>query len=379
LSTEIGGFVAPGLEPVRDAFERNFTERGELGAAFSVHRQGQTIVDLWGGVADRRSGRAWEAGTLAVIFSGSKGLVATCLLLLIDRGELELDAAVSRYWPEFAVHGKEALLVRDLVSHTARLPGVTRAASIAEFADDRHMTALLEREPACTDPRAALCYHGFTFGWLCGELVRRIDGRTVGRFFADEIAEPLELELWIGLPEELEPRVATLELADAWPQSEHLRTGTLARDELLRSIWGNPPVLDRDSFPWNDARYHRAEIPGAGGIGTARSVAKLYGSLESLIAPRTLLLGRTTASEGYDVAHAADQRFGVGFQLQTQTMGFGPEPSAFGHGGAGGSVHGAWPAHGLGFSYTMNELRDSLPVDPRGQELLTALHRVVDA
>jgi CubicO group peptidase (beta-lactamase class C family) len=333
-------------------------------------------VDLWGGVADRRSGRPWREDTLQLVFSGAKGVVAVCILMLYERGLLDLDAPVADYWPAF---GKRAILVRDVVGHTARLPGIDEPLTIDQLADRRAVVERLEAQQPSADPRAALCYHPFTYGWMCGELVRRIDGRGIGRFVADEIAGPLDLELWIGLPEQLEHRVAMIELADDWPTAPHNREHVLAADPLLRSIWGNPLTLGRAGFPWNSRAYHAAEIPGAGCIATARSMARLYANLDRLLAPATLELGRTTVSRGHDEAHDAERHFGVGFELQTRLMHLGPAPGAFGHGGAGGSCHGAWPEHGIGFSYSMNRLRDDNEVDPRSQALLDALHTAVTA
>ncbi|MDX6533568.1 MAG: hypothetical protein QOF68_1312 [Gaiellales bacterium] len=364
--------VSPGFEEVAEEFARNFTERDELGAAFAAVRDGVVVVDLWGGVADRSTGRPWSRDTLQLIFSGTKGLTAMCLLILLDRGELELDAPVERYWPGF---GKPEILVSDIVSHTARLPGIDLPVTVEQLTDDRHMASLLASQAPSEDPRARLCYHALTYGWLCGELVRRIDGRSVGRFFAEEIARPLGLELWIGLPAELESRVSTLELAESWPQSAHFRPETFARDELLRSIWGNPPVWDIQTFPWNTPAIHRAEMAAVNGIGTARSIAWLYANLGRLISAEALRIGSTALSDGYDEAHGAPSRFGVGFQLQAEDIQFGPAAEAFGHPGAGGSVHGAWPEHRIGFSYTMNLMRDDQEVDPRADALLGALHR----
>jgi CubicO group peptidase (beta-lactamase class C family) len=373
------GYVAPGFEPVRDEFRRNFAEREELGAAFAVHRAGQPIVDLWGGVADRDSRAPWRSDTLQTIFSGTKGLVAICVLLLLDRGLLQLDDAVADHWPEWASGGKQWIQVRDLVSHRARLPGVEKRVSVDELTDQRHMARILEQQASSEDLRAELCYHALTFGWLCGELVRRIDGRSVGRFFNEEIAGPLELDLWIGLPAELESRVATLELSPDWPVSKPLTHEAHQHDRLLRSIWGNPPVFSREVFPWNSGAYRRAEIPGAGAIGAARSVARLYSLLPELVSAETLHLARTTLSEGLDSAHEARRRFGIGFELQTELMTFGPEPAAFGHGGAGGSIHGSWPDQRIGFSYAMNRLRDDQPVDPRAHALLQTLNDALSA
>ena len=158
-----------------------------------------------------------------------------------------------------------------------------------------------------------------------------------------------------------------------WPRSAHLQAETFARDALVRSIWGNPPVFAHESFPWNEPAFHRAEIPAVNGIGTARSVARLYGALDDLVSPDTLGLARTALSEGDDIVLAAPVRFGLGFQLRSGSTRFGPAPEAFGHDGAGGSVHGAWPEQRIGFSYAMNRLRDDLDPDPRPKALLDAL------
>lgn len=294
-SKAVAGFVAPGFERVGREFESNFVERDEIGAAFAVVRDGELVVDLWGGVADSATGRRWEEETLQVVFSGTKGFVAVCLLLLLDRRLLDLDSPVSRYWPAF---GKDDIRVRDVAAHTARLPGIDEALGVDEALAGTRPVELLEAERRSNDPRAGLCYHALTFGWLCGEVVRRVDGRSVGRFFAEEVAGPLGLEAWIGLPAAYESRVSTLELAPDWPQGPHLREETFAEDSLLRSIWGNPPLLSRASFPCNRPEFHQAEIPAVGGIGTARSIARLYASLDKILSPQALELGRTTLSQG---------------------------------------------------------------------------------
>ena len=379
---QIGGFVEPGFEGVADAFERNFSERGELGAAFAAIRDGETVVDLHGGLADRASGRPWAEDTLQLVFSGTKGFVAVCMLILLERRALELDAHVARYWPEF---GKGNVRVRDVVSHTARLPGVDTELGLDAFADFERMAALLAAQEQSDDPRAAFCYHALTYGWLCGELVRRADGRSVGRFFADEVAGPLGLELWIGLPEEHEPRVSTLGLHERWPTKPRYDVERLARDRLAWSIWGNPPTFERTAFPWNRRDYHAAEIPGANAIGTARSIARLYaclargGELDGvrLLSEDSVRLGRTELARGWDAIVEGPLAFGVGFELQTEDEPFGPVGDAFGHGGAGGSKHGAWPALRVGFSYAMNLMRDDEDEDGRAQALLRALHEAV--
>ena len=255
---DVHGFVAAGFDVVAEEFERNFAERGELGAAFAAVRDGEPVVDLWGGVADRAAGRAWREDTLQVIFSGTKGLVAVCVLIAIERGLLELEAPVARYWPEF---GKEDIRVRDVVSHTARLPGIDEPVGIDQFADAALMTRLLERQAPSEDPRASLCYHAFTYGWLCGELIRRVDGRPIGRFFAEEVAAPLELELWIGLPDEYETRVSTIEVASRL--AEHSRAET--RDACARRPravgLGEPTGLRSGCVPLEQPRLSRRGDP----------------------------------------------------------------------------------------------------------------------
>jgi CubicO group peptidase (beta-lactamase class C family) len=371
----IEGFVAPGFEPVAAAFAANFSEGGEVGAAFAVHRDDGIIVDLWGGLADSGDSRGWSRDTLQLIFSGTKGLVAMCILMLIDRGELDLDAPVYRYWPEFAAGGKEVVTVREAVSHAARIPGVSTPLTPEAVADDRRMAIELASQPLFTDPRARHAYHALTYGWLCGELVRRIDGRSVGRFFADEIATPLGLEVFIGLPAALEPRVSRLQLASNWGVAPAFDASAVERDELMKAVWGNPPLFGPEPLHWNSPTYHQAEIPAANGIGTARDIATLYGSLDKLLSPEVILLGRTVLEERHDPLLDEPQAFGVGFELQTGNRMFGPPADAFGHTGAGGSTHGAWPEQHIGFSYAMNLMRDDQPTgDERPRRLLEALY-----
>jgi CubicO group peptidase (beta-lactamase class C family) len=370
--------VAAGFEAVAAEFKRNFSERGELGAAFAAARDGELVADLWGGTADLRTGRPWAEDTLQLIFSGTKGLVAVCLLMLIDRGQLDLDGPVCCYWPEFAAAGKAGVTVRQVVTHTARLPGITTPLTREDLANDQRIAALLAAQAQSGDERAGRAYHALTYGWLCGELVHRIDGRSMGHFFAEEVAQPLDLELFIGMPAELEARVSRLELAGTWGKGTVFDPELAARDDLVRAVWANPPVWTRDGFPWNDPVYHQAEIPAANAIGTARAIATLYGSLDRLISPEILALSRTELERRYDPLAGEPQRFGAGFELQTEHKLFGPPPEAFGHSGAGGSIHGAWPTQRIGFSYAMNLMHDHQNGDPRPQALLDALHTSTD-
>jgi CubicO group peptidase (beta-lactamase class C family) len=236
------------------------------------------------------------------------------------------------------------------------------------------VAGLLAAQPQSTDPRAGTAYHALTFGWICGELVRRVDGRSIGRFFAEELAKPLALDIWIGLPPELEARVSRVELSPTWG-SRALSAEQLAADALARAVAN--PVRYRlpDAFPWNEPAWHAAEVPAVNALGTARSIARLYGSLDQVFSPKTLELARTPLSSRIDMLNNRSNSFGVGFQLQTDDLVLGPPSDAFGHGGAGGSFHGCWPTQGTGFSYAMNLLCDDPTMDHRGAALLHALYR----
>jgi CubicO group peptidase (beta-lactamase class C family) len=383
VAAQANGFARPGFEAVREAFTRNFAEQGELGAAFAAYVDGEPVVDLWSGTADRRAGGAWRRETLVGVFSGSKGLVATCLLLLIERGRLELNVPVCRYWPEFAAHGKEEILVRDVVCHRAGLPGLTTPVSVEEATDDVRMARLLAAQTPIAPPSAGPRYHALTFGWLCGELVRRADGRSIGRFLREEVAEPLGLEVWIGLPPELESRVAVIERSDAFGAESEVAAGRDV-DPVAWSIFSNPPRFFGPELAANDRRWHAAEIPASNAIVSARSLARLYGCLARggeldgvrLVASETIEQGRRCLSRGQDPC-VGEIAVATGFQLQTSEMGLGPVADAFGHTGAGGSAHGAWPSLRTGFSYAPNLLGSIGATDLRAQQLLAALHHAV--
>ena len=332
--------VAPGFEPVADAFADGF---------FAASVDGELVVELGGG------------DDLVLIFSGTKGLVAICLLKLIEDGRLALDKPVASYWPEFR---NRDVLVRHAVSHTAGLPGLVPPFALEDLLDDEGMAARVAEQQLFWPPGERLAYHALTYGWLCGELVRRVDGRSVGTFFAEEVAGPLGLELWIGLPAELEPRVGELQRAPDYAvnfQGDDVR--------LLEAQYG--ALLT--GFPWNERAFHAAEIPAANAIGTVRSIALLYGRLDRILRPETQLLGRTELSRDACAITGYPYAFGVGFELQTELATLGPPADAFGHTGSGGSAHGAWPDERVGFSYAPTELR-RFEDDGRAKHLLAALH-----
>lgn len=372
--------IAPGFEGVAEAFWRNFTERGDVGAAFAVYLDGQPVVDLWGGVADPARGRPWAEDTLQLVFSGTKGLAAACVLLLVERGQLELDAPAVRYWPDFGAGGKGAITVADILSHQARLPGVREPFDAELMRDPIAMAELLAAQPADPDPRAGFLYHAVTWGWLVAELVRRVDGRGFGDFFAAEFAGPLGLDAWIGLPGGHHHRVATTvcgpgTLADVPPDADPLRY-------LVR----NPLTALEGPLIWNDPAFRRAELAAVGAHATARAMARFYACLAAggeldgvrVLAPETVALGRRELRRGTDGLNGSPMSFGAGFELDPGTGLMGPAPDAFGHAGWGGSRHGAWPGARVGFSYTMNQIRADQP-DDRPLSLLAATGRAVAA
>ncbi len=372
------GFVAPGFEPVAAEFERNFTERGDLGAAFAAMHEGRMVVDLWGGEA--APGRPWQEDTLQIIFSGTKGLVAACILKLVEQGQITLDDKLASVWPEFGQHGKDTVRLRHVVSHGAGLPGVTARLSESDWPDYERIESLLAAQPFAQNPDAFHSYHALTIGWLVGALIRRIDGRTLGRFFAEEVATPLGLNAWIGLPEEQEPRVGKIRLGEGMGP---LTPEQLA-DPVLKSVWGNPPLFPDNEMAWNSRSIHAAEIGGAGGIADARSMARFYGCMAmggtldgvTILKPETVALGRNELSRFMDPFIAEAMAFGTMWALQTPQGRFGPSSDAFGHSGAGGSIHGGWPTERTGFSYTMTEMRAD-PTDARSRPLLKRLHELV--
>jgi CubicO group peptidase (beta-lactamase class C family) len=366
------GDVAPGFGPVADAFRANLEELGELGAAFAAYVSGRKVVDIWGGVADARDGRPWTGDTLQLVFSGTKGLTAACMMLVAERGLVDVERPVAEYWAEFAACGKADVTVADILTHRAGLAAVTEDLELDDLLDPIRLADLLARQAPHWEDASRLAYHGLTYGWLCDALMRRITGVSVGGFLASEIAEPLGLDVWIGLPPELEARVSTLSMRNYEPE--------LPASAYGRRVFFNPPVF-AEPLPWNLPRFHQAELAGVNAIGAARSLARLYGCLAQggalddvrLCSPQAIERAAALRVRGVDPYANEDVAFGLGFELQTEDLAFGPALDAFGHTGAGGSVHGAWPRQRTGFSYCMNEMRPEAG-DRRARRLLEALY-----
>lgn len=389
---EIHGTCDPKFAGVREAFAENFAERREIGASVAVMVDGQIVVDLWGGSADRRGTRPWKRDTLANVYSTTKGITAICAHRLVDKGELDLDAPVAKYWPEFAQAGKGDMPVRYLLGHRAGLPAVSKPLPDEALYSWEAMTGALAEQEPWWKPGESHGYHAITYGWLVGELIRRITGKSVGRYFREEIAGPLSLDFWIGLPASEHERVARM--AQAKP-SEAPDSGERAgQPNLMRMMMENPTGITARAFanPMSLARpgvvntpeWRQAELPAANGHATARSLATLYGALAAggvlgrtrVLSPESI--GRCSAeqSRGPDEVLQVSTRFGLGFMLpqEHRSTRFGPNDGAFGHPGAGGSLGYADPEARVGFGYVMNHMGFSLIVDPRPAALIDALY-----
>lgn len=372
------GLVAAGFERLATEFKDIAAETPSGGGMFSVYHRGEPVVDLWAGQA--APGSEWQRNSLQVIWSGTKGLVAACILKLIERGQLSLDRPVADYWPEFAVNGKAGVLVRQALSHRDGITGIsTVGLPLADICDDMAMEALVANEPLPHDPRAFAAYHPLTFGWICGGLVRRVDGRSVGQFFEDEFARPLDLDLWIGLPELQLPRVGRLAFSESWKGGPPPSPGAPDFDPFTWRTWGNPNIFEGD-LPWNTRRFHQAEIAGVGAIGNARSVARFYAALANdgvldgirVLEKATIREGRSELTRFTDPVAERVFVLGTGFWLQNPEQIFGPVDQAFGHPGAGVSIHGAWPQSQVAFSFIPNVMQND-EADLRARRLLAML------
>ncbi len=380
--TEINGTVQDGFGKVADAFGANFDEHGDLGAAFALYVDGDCKVDIWGGVADKTTGRAWDEHTLQLVFSTTKGAAAICVARLVEAGKIDYDTPVATYWPEFAAAGKETITVGEMLSHQGGLAWVDDVLSFDEVLAVDPVVAALAAQAPLWEPRTTHGYHALTYGWLAGELVRRVDGRRIGRYFADEVAGPLGLEFWIGLPESEESRVSRLETAP--PPSDPLIL------ELMMSVMGpgtngfkaltlNGALngLGEDT-PFNTRAVHATEMPAANGITTARSLARMYaatvGDVDGvrLIDDSTVKSATMERSNGPDACLVADSQFGCGFMLDG-TLTPMLTPSSFGHAGAGGSLGYADPESKVGYGYVMNQMGGNLTGDPRTIGLTAAV------
>jgi len=384
----VHGYVGRGFDAVRSAFVENFVRRGELGGACCVYRNEQKLVDLWGGVRNKRTGEPWEQGTMVLVYSATKGLAAMTLALAHSRGWLDYEQPVCAYWPEFAQNGKSAITVRQLLAHQAGLFAFDEPVDRSVVADLDRLAAVLARQKPAWEPGTRQAYHAISLGFYQGELLRRVDPRhrSLGQFFEDEIASPLGLDFYIRLPESIsDSKLATL----APPGRLQMLVGfpirlTLdsmnPRSNIYRALVTNPG----SGLPLDDARVYarNLEVPSGGGVGSARAIARAYsvfatGGRELGLRRETLDLLAAPAippTHGFhDECLKGEPQFSLGFMKPSATWPFG-HPSSFGSPGAGGSLGFADPEAGIGYAFVTSQMGTSLTGDRRDIALRDALY-----
>jgi CubicO group peptidase (beta-lactamase class C family) len=369
----IRGYYAAEEEAALEAFMAAFTDDEETGAAVSVTRDGETVIDLWGGYADPTREREWGRETTVCMMSVAKGFAVTCLHMLADRGLVDYDEPASTYWPAFAQAGKQNVPVRYLLDHRAGLPAIQPAWPDLSIYDFDAMSAALARARPLWDPGARAGYHVLTLGFLVGELVRQVDGRTIGAFLRDEIAQPLGIDYAIGLA------------GDAPVPAEYQRViaGTIfdesiaPPDTLNTRAWDQMPKTET----FNSAEWRAAEIPGANGHGSAHGVARFYGALARggeidgirLLSPDSLARATTLQWSETDVVLGRPYRMSLGYLLNNDFIYMGPNPRAFGHHGVGGSIGFADPDARVGFCYATAKAHARFDNGPRAGRIVRAV------
>ncbi|HJY79550.1 MAG TPA: serine hydrolase domain-containing protein [Candidatus Binatia bacterium] len=361
-TTQIQGHCDPRFTAVRQALVENFEKRGDVGAAVCVYVNGKPVVDLWGGYANAARTRPWDHNTVASVASTTKGMVAICAHMLVERGVLDLEAPVARYWPEFAQAEKATISVRWLLSHRAGLPAIRRDMSPQSLYDWHAFTEALAETTPWWEPGTRHGYHALTFGHLVGEVIRRISGKSVGQFLRAEVTGPLAADFFIGVPETEDARAAEI-LPDPPPRpGDPTMWEALLRNptSMAGRAFLNPP---RTPEVVNTRAWRAAEIPAGNGHTTARALARIYGALACggtldgvhLLQPATIEAAIVEQSAGLDAILSFPTRFGLGFMLTLPERPFGPNPRAFGHPGRGGSIGFADLDGGIGFGYVVNQ------------------------
>ena len=389
----ISGFATREFERVRQTFGENFVRRNELGGACAVYHHGQAVVDIWGGVRNKATGEAWEHDTMVVVHSATKGFAAMTLAIAHSRGWLDYELPVCAYWPEFAQNGKARITVRQLLAHQAGLFAIDEPVDRAVVADLDRLAAVLARQKPAWEPGTRQAYHAISLGFYEGELLRRVDPqhRSLGRFFQDEIATPLQLDLYIRVPEEIpNARLATLttpgrlKMLFGFPIALTLDSMN-RRSNMYRSLIVNPGA----SVYQDDERLYarNLEVPSGGAVGSARAIARAYGVFatggrELGLRQQTLDLLSAPAvppTRGFfDECLKGEVQFSLGFMKPSPAWPFG-SASSFGSPGAGGSLGYADPAAGIGYGYVTSRMGTSLTGDPRDVALRKALDAALEA
>ena len=384
----VQGMVAPGFESVRDEFARNFAERGELGAACAMYHKGQKVVDLWGGYRDGRTRTPWAEDTLVIVFSSTKGIAGMTVAVAQGQGLFEYDAPIAQYWPEFAQAGKKDITVRQLLDHEAGLCVIDPPLNSTILADPDALAEILAKQKPAWEPGSRHGYHAFTLGWYESELIRRTDPqrRTLGQFFQDELAWPLGLEFYIGLPAGVhEERIATVTEPGIIQKLAGMPRGMMLdvmRPSSLTMRTANPRV--RSNLVFNRPPYRNVEMPSVNGIGLARSIAQLYsvfatGGHELEIPEKTLAAieapGLPSSVGGWrDVILHTDVAYSLGFLKPFPGYHFGSSDAAFGAPGSGGSFGFADPAAQVGYGYVTNKQGARIFDDPREKAVRDAFY-----
>ena len=372
--TDVQGTCHETFKTVRTAFEKNFTE-GDLGASCAVVVDGETVVDLWGGTSDVAGNSPWERDTIVNVWSTTKTMAALCVLMLHDRNALDVDQPVADHWPEFAANGKEGVLVSHLLSHSAGLPGFDAPISEDQLFDwDYVCTGLAAQEP-WWEPGTMSAYHSMTQGWLLGEVLRRVDGRTLGTFFAEEVAGPTGADFHIGLAYEHFDRVAELDTSEV----NAPRWDRQGQSEILDRVDAHGLM---GAAVGNTDRWRRAEFPAANGHGNARSVAEVHSVIAcdgtargvTLLSPETVERIFEVQTDGHDPVLGGPIRYGLGFGLRNDTTPISPNERACFWGGWGGSLAVIDVDARMSVAYVMNRMSPDLLGDRRAGRILMAAH-----
>lgn len=380
----IGGTCAAGFEPVRDAFAESAARFPSLGAALTVIVAGETVVDLWLGFRDSDRTRPWTGDTIVNVASAVKGAVATLVHQLVEQGDLGLDDTVASRWPDFAQAGKEAITVRQLLTHQAGLPGIRASLPVESIGDWEALTSALAAEAPWWEPGTKHGYHVITWGFLVGEVLRRVTGKSVGALLRERLAEPLGLDLYLGLPDSEEHRVAFCPPAAPPPGGAFNPYGDKKPDPSSMAMRAFMFPSDRiDPGIVNTRAWRAAEVPASNGQGNARGLARLYGALANggqlggarVLRPETIERMAVEQVAGIDAVLGMEDRFALGFMLPSPMRPFGRGPRVFGHPGAGGSLGFADPDARVGFGYTPNQtIIAGMGGDPRWPGLLDAVY-----
>lgn len=379
MAMAINGSCDKAFDLVREAFINNFAEHGEIGASVCITVNGSRVVDLWGGFSEPSRTHAWQEDQIVNVFSIGKGIVAIAAAQCVARGLVSYETTVSSVWPEFSGHHKEMLTLRDLLGHRSGLPAIRHRLPPRAMFDWQLMTQALAVEVPWWVPGDEHGYHVNTYGFLVGEVLRRVSGLTVGQLITRYMAEPLGAEIYLSVPTHLHPRIADFEWpSDPFPEEE---PQGLDDEQLLQfNTYYNPSGLSGGGVV-NSPQWRQAEIPSTNMHATARGVSTIYSSLaqnDNLLLPSEVLQQACSeVSKGEDKILHRTSRFAHGFQLPIPERGFGPHQDSFGHYGAGGSVGFCDPTAKVGFGYVMNQMGPRWQ-NPRNKALIAALYSALD-